>query len=71
MTDKLQPHPDNSTDEILTAEEVAALFRVPPSWVYRKARDGDLPSVKLGHYRRFWRSQILRFAAEGGTADAA
>jgi excisionase family DNA binding protein len=39
--------------ELLTAEEVAARLRVPKSWVYRAAREGDLPSVRCGRYRRF------------------
>ena len=39
--------------ELLTAEEVAVRLRVPKSWVYRAAREGDLPSVRCGRYRRF------------------
>lgn len=70
MTESLPPTSNLIPDEILTAEEVARLFRVEPSWVYRKAREGLLPSIKLGRYRRFWRSQILDYAAEGGTPDA-
>ena len=38
---------------LLTAEEVAARLRVPRTWVYRAARDGSLPSVRCGRYRRF------------------
>lgn len=36
-----------------TAEEVAARLQVPRSWVYRAAREGDLPSIHCGRYRRF------------------
>jgi len=39
--------------ELLTADEVAERLRVPRSWVYRAAREGDLPSVRCGRYRRF------------------
>jgi excisionase family DNA binding protein len=38
---------------LLTADEVAGRLRVPRSWVYRAAREGDLPSVRCGRYRRF------------------
>lgn len=36
-----------------TADEVAARLQVPKSWVYRAAREGELPSVRCGRYRRF------------------
>lgn len=36
-----------------TAEEVAARLQVPRTWVYRAAREGDLPSIRCGRYRRF------------------
>jgi excisionase family DNA binding protein len=35
------------------ADEIAARLRVPKSWVYRAAREGNLPSVQCGRYRRF------------------
>lgn len=36
-----------------TADEIAARLQVPRSWVYRAAREGALPSVRCGRYRRF------------------
>lgn len=36
-----------------TADEVAERLRVPKTWVYRAAREGLLPSVRCGRYRRF------------------
>jgi excisionase family DNA binding protein len=36
-----------------TADEVAERLRVPKTWVYRAAREGYLPSVRCGRYRRF------------------
>jgi excisionase family DNA binding protein len=36
-----------------TADEVAARLQVPKTWVYRAAREGALPSVHCGRYRRF------------------
>ena len=38
---------------LLTADDVAERLGVPGSWVYRAAREGDLPSVRCGRYRRF------------------
>ncbi len=42
-----------SASPLLTVQEVAERLSVPKSWVYAKAEDGELPSFKLGHYRRF------------------
>lgn len=39
--------------KLLTAEDVAERLQVPKSWVYRAARQGDLPYVACGRYRRF------------------
>lgn len=48
-------------NELLTADDVAARLHVPTSWVYRAARDGDLPSVRCGRYRRFDESDVERW----------
>jgi excisionase family DNA binding protein len=56
-------NPDEIVD-LLTVEEVAALLKVRPSWVYERirARRGDkLPHVKLGHYVRFERTAVEEF----------
>lgn len=39
--------------QLLTASEVADLLRVPTSWVYLAAREGSLPSIRMGRYVRF------------------
>jgi excisionase family DNA binding protein len=39
--------------EQLSAEQIAARFNIPKSWVYERARLGKLPYVQLGRYRRF------------------
>jgi excisionase family DNA binding protein len=49
---------------LLTAEEVAELLSVPRTWVYRAARDGALPSVRCGRYRRFDVSDVDRWISE-------
>jgi excisionase family DNA binding protein len=46
-------------DELLTVDDVAALLKVTPSWVYEHTRgrgtpkSDRLPHVKLGKYVRF------------------
>jgi excisionase family DNA binding protein len=49
-------------DALLTVPEVAALLRVPVSWVYEHTRQGcddPLPAIKIGKYLRFFRKDIL------------
>jgi excisionase family DNA binding protein len=42
----------------MTAQEVAAIFRLRISTVEAYARRGLLPSVKVGRHRRFLRYQV-------------
>jgi excisionase family DNA binding protein len=44
---------------LLTAEEVAEILRVPRSWIYGHL--DQLPTVRLGRYVRFKRSEIELF----------
>ncbi len=44
---------------LLTAEEVAEILRVPRSWIYSHL--DQLPTVRLGRYVRFKRSEIESF----------
>jgi excisionase family DNA binding protein len=37
---------------LLTVSEVAAILGVPKSWVYERSRQGLIPTVELGRYRR-------------------
>lgn len=66
-TSTVQPTPDDRP-KLLTAEEAAAILTVPKSWVYRAAREGELPVVRLGRYRRFRRSDIERIVQGGSDA---
>jgi excisionase family DNA binding protein len=43
---------------LLTARQVADLFAVPESWVREATRDGRLPHLRLGRYRRYQRRTI-------------
>jgi len=53
-----------SQEELLTVQEVAAILRVPVSWVYEHVRPecGDrLPHLKVGKYLRFSQADILNY----------
>jgi excisionase family DNA binding protein len=45
-------------DKLLTAREVAQLLNVKESWVREATRDGRLPHLRLGRYRRYRTSDI-------------
>ncbi len=60
-------------DELLTVEDVAALLRVPPSWVYDHCQEGAadrLPHVKLGKYLRFYRSDLFNYMRQLRRGDS-
>lgn len=62
------PEPVRRTDyPLLTAEEVAAILRVPRSWIYSHL--DLLPVVRLGRYVRFRRSGIERLTNESDKSD--
>ncbi|GEM_PF-1898672 len=48
--------------ELLTVKEVAALLRVPTSWIYARTSEGGgleaIPYLKLGRHLRFRRLEI-------------
>jgi excisionase family DNA binding protein len=51
-------------DELMTVAEIAALLKVPVSWVYERTRRRGierLPHVKLGKYLRFSVPQITKW----------
>jgi excisionase family DNA binding protein len=47
-------------DELLTADQLAALLLVRKSTVEDYARRGVIPSLKLGRHRRFVRSDVVQ-----------
>ena len=49
---------------LLTADEVAAILRVPRSWIYSHL--SELPVIRLGRYVRFKRSEVERFLENRG-----
>lgn len=57
-----------TADQLLTAETLGERWQVPPAHVYRLARDGRLPCVRLGRYRRFALTAVIEFERSGGTS---
>jgi len=57
---------------LMTLEEVAEYLRFHPSTVYRLAREGKLPAVKVGSQWRFHRDALedwLRANTTGGNSS--
>ena len=44
--------------QLLTADQLAERWQIPTSHVYRLAREGRIPTVELGRYRR-WRLDAI------------
>ncbi len=56
---------DSELSRLLTPREVADLLQVRVSFVYRLAREGRVPVVRLGErYVRFDRGALERWIAE-------
>jgi excisionase family DNA binding protein len=54
----------NMSERLLTAEEVAAFLAVKVSWVREATRDGRLPHLRLGRYRRYRLSDVDSWLSE-------
>lgn len=52
--------------KLLVAAELAERWQVPTSQVYGLAREGKIPTVRIGRYRRFRLDHIEAFEARGG-----
>lgn len=59
--------PPSEAARLLTAEQVAARWQVPKSQVYRLAREGRVPVVRLGRYMRFRSRRSPSGSLEGVT----
>jgi excisionase family DNA binding protein len=55
----------SQVDEILTADEAAALLKVSTKTLLRLARRRELPASKVGRSWRFVRWDLLRYCAGG------
>lgn len=56
----------NGAARLLIADEVAERWRVPRAHVYRLAREGLLPTVRLGRYMRWRLDEVEAFERAGG-----
>ena len=50
-------------EPLISAEAAGALLGVPATWVRAQARAGAIPHVRLGHYVRFDRAELLEWRA--------
>lgn len=57
------------SDRLLIAKEVAELLAVPESWVREATREGRLPHLALGRYRRYERTAIQAWLEEQRADD--
>jgi excisionase family DNA binding protein len=53
-----------TTDAIMTVDEVAKYLTLHPLTVRRLARDGEIPAVKIGRQWRFKRDLLDRWLAD-------
>jgi excisionase family DNA binding protein len=52
------------SERLLTAGEVAELLAVPESWVREATREGRIPYLALGRYRRYEHAAIEEWLRE-------
>jgi len=60
--------PEPAEGRLLTAEELAERWQVPKAQVYRLTREGSLPSVAIGRYRRYSLPAVLAWEQGGGAS---
>ena len=60
--DTTTPHPRH----MLTADEASTLLRIRRPQVYALAREGIIPSVRVGRAVRFSRHRLLQWIEDGG-----
>jgi excisionase family DNA binding protein len=62
----MSAHAATTRQALLTPEQVAAKWGVPKSHVWRLAREGKVPHVKLGRYVRFHPDALDEWERAGG-----
>jgi excisionase family DNA binding protein len=55
---------DTTPGRLLTAKEVAEMLAVPESWVREATREGRIPHLTLGRYRRYQTAEIEAWLAD-------
>ena len=51
--------------DVMTVTEVAEYLRVNPQTVYRKAKAGELPAVRIGRAIRFRKAELEEWMKTG------
>jgi hypothetical protein len=64
-TIKTDSTPQTLSDELLTAEQIAAKTNMDASWFLEQARLNQIPFVQLGKYKRFSLSAVTAHLARG------
>jgi excisionase family DNA binding protein len=62
--------PSGDSGRLLTAEQLAERWQVTAAHVYRLTREGAIPAVRLGRYRRY-RLDLVRAYEESFDKAAA
>ena len=57
-------------NDVMTVSEVAEYLRVNPQTVYRKAKAGELPAVRIGRAIRFRRTELEGWMRTGAKQEA-
>ena len=55
--------------ELWTVADVARYLKTSRSWVYQATASGRLPSIQVGHLRRFDPATVRRWAAKSASAS--
>jgi excisionase family DNA binding protein len=55
--------------DVMTVSEVAEYLRVNPQTVYRKAKAGELPAVRIGRAIRFRKAELDEWMKAFTTKD--
>lgn len=58
-------------EPLLDAEQLAEVLSLPVTWLETAARDGRIPSVRAGRWRRFSRRRVEAALAANGKGAAA
>jgi excisionase family DNA binding protein len=56
--------PTRTPGRLLTAKDVAQMLAVPESWVREATREGRIPHLTLGRYRRYQTAEIEAWLAD-------
>jgi excisionase family DNA binding protein len=58
-------------ERLMTVDELAERWQVEPAWVYKKAKDPDFPTIRLGGNIRFAFEDIEEYEKQAKENDSA